>query len=957
MTGRFLASGARARSRVRRRHVLADRAAREKRHGGPKSPGKRADWGRLANIDADSSRPVAKPEVLVGGSPGQRRSDAYRRKVPAGVAGRFRPRFLRPRAAPFHAERGDRRRSPLSFLAWGILAVGATLSALGAFAWHSYVQSGANASFNTTTSSVAASLSTSLERDQDVLSTVRTLLEVGPRTTDAELRAWLRADDAVARYPGTFGFTYIERVESAGLGAFADAVRNDAPDGRQLSGPFTVAPKGARGPYCFTRLLYAQLPASLGGGSANSIISNLGPLLSPNYDYCDTPFDSFLQVTARSGEIGVIRLSQLFEFPTKGQPQIPSLVRDALGSLPLFAMVTPVYRDAVNLTTSSERVGALQGWVLGLFDATGILEPAGGAAHGVAVTLYHHAPGLPFVILRGAISGHHGGRARVLPLSGNRGWTVKVSESVTPAGLSATAQGLSVLFGGLLLSLLLFATIEILVVSRRNALQLVEVRTRDLRHQSTHDTLTGLPNRVLLFEHARRALSGARREQRPVALFAVDLDGFKKVNDTFGHVIGDAMLRSVASRLLDSVGDAGVVARLGADEFAVLTEEDEVVRHPELFASRLQDVIREPLELPAGSGFFLTVSASVGVATGARRSAEELLRDADTALNRARADGLGRYAVFDPEMHDAARKRLALDVDLRYALDSEEFYVVYQPIIDLRSGSIRGVEALLRWRHPRRGVVLPHEFISVLEESDLIVDVGRFVLEQACLQTKRWRDSGLPIGVSVNLSARQFNLNVVLDDVAEVLARTKADPSWLTLEMTESIAMTKTEVMSRSLHSLRSLGLRLAIDDFGTGYSSLAYLRDFPVDSLKIDRSFIDAIERPQGKPFLEALIQLGHSLELEIVAEGIERRSQLEILVAEGCDSGQGFLFLAPVEAAELTARFERDGLRLVAAGGALAEDPTGQVAVSDEAWSRSPSPARSATLRAPLGSDVTRI
>jgi diguanylate cyclase (GGDEF)-like protein len=786
------------------------------------------------------------------------------------------------------------------------------------------VQSGANSTFDTSTSSVAASLSTSVARDQDLLSTVRTLLEIGPRTTNAQLRMWLSADGAVARFPGVFGFTYIEHVQSANLAAYAAAVRVDPPV-PPFRGTFTIIPKGARAPYCFTRLIYAQLPKGVGGGSATGIISSLGPLLSPSFDYCDTPFDGLLQVTARSGHTGVIRLAQLFEFPTKGGPSIPPLVRSALGSLPLFAIVTPVYNDSANLATVGDREAASQGWVLGLFDATGIFQAANGVAHGVAVTLYHRSAGNPVVVLRSSISAKPAGRSRVLALRGNGGWTVKVSESVTPTGLSATAQGIAVLVGGLLVALLLFAIVEVLVVSRRNALRLVEVRTKDLRYQSTHDALTGLPNRVSVYEQAQAALGQARRSERAVALFFIDLDDFKKVNDTFGHGIGDDLLRSVGERLVAAVGDAGSVGRLGGDEFAVLAEDTDVARQPELFASRLQEVMREPFELPSGGGFFLSITASIGVATGPRRSSEELLRDADTALFRAKAEGLGRFAVFEPEMHDAARKRLALDIDLRQAMSVEQFYVVYQPIVDLRTETIYGVEALLRWQHPRRGVVMPQEFISILEESDLILEVGRYVLDQACTQARRWHEAGFPVGVSVNLSARQFNYNLVLDDVPMVLSRTGAEASWMTLEMTESIAMMQTELMVGTLQALRSLGLRLAIDDFGTGYSSLAYLREFPIDILKIDRSFIEAIEQPQGKPFLEALIKLGHSLDLEIVAEGIERRSQLEILVEEGCDSGQGFLFLPPVEPAELTARFERDGLRLVPSDVHLAEDTGG--------------------------------
>jgi diguanylate cyclase (GGDEF)-like protein len=842
--------------------------------------------------------------------------------------------FERLRAVPRALRKAWGSFSSLSLLAAVILLVGVVLSTLGALAWHSHVQSAENSSFDTTTHSVAASLATSVERDQDLLATVRTLLTIQPKTTNGELRAWLRGEGAVKRYPGAFGFTYIEHVRTPQLGQYIRTARRDPAIGQPATGPFVpfvIAPQGAIAPYCFTRLVYAQLPASLGGGGATGIISNLGQLLSPSFDYCDTPFASFLGNSAANGRAGVIRLSQLFGFTAKGGPRVPALVREALGTLPLFAIVAPVYRHSAQPTTPHDRDRALQGWVLGLFDATGLFAPATSVAHGVAVTLYHSGTGSPSVVLRGTTNVAHGARTTMLALEGDPGWSARVAVLASSAGLSATGQGIAVLIGGLIVSLLIFGIVEVLVVSRRKALRTVEQRTKDLRHQATHDSLTGLPNRDSVYEQAQAALGRLDKARVSLALFFIDLDDFKKVNDTFGHGIGDDLLRSVGARLVETAGGDGLVGRLGGDEFAVLAEGTSIARQPELFATRLQDAMREPFELPSGGGIYLSVSAGIGIAIGARESAEELLRDADTALFRAKSEGLGRYAVFEPEMHDAARKHLALDIDLRHALRFEQFYVVYQPIIDLRSRKIRGVEALLRWRHPERGVVLPAEFIAVLEESDLIIDVGRYVLQQACEQVLHWHEDGFDVGMSVNLSARQFHFDVVLDDVPLTLARTGVDPSWLTLEITESTAMAQTELMMRTLRSLRSFGMQIAIDDFGTGYSSLAYLRDFPIDILKIDRSFINAIEQPQGRPFLEALIRLGHSLDLEIVAEGIERPAQLEILVDEGCDSGQGFLFQRPVEASEITELFCRDGMRIGATTPDSENQPSGRAPVFD--------------------------
>ena len=421
-----------------------------------------------------------------------------------------------------------------------------------------------------------------------------------------------------------------------------------------------------------------------------------------------------------------------------------------------------------------------------------------------------------------------------------------------------------------------------------------------VRHQALHDSLTGLPNRALILDRADHMLQRARRESLDAAALFIDLDNFKTVNDTLGHGAGDELLQAVAARLAGVLRGSDTVGRLGGDEFVVLAEDVSVSAGPELVAERILDVMREPFYLACQDGSPITVSASVGVATG-RTSASDLLRDADIALYRAKANGKGCYALFEPAMQSAVLNRLELEMDLRSGLD-DELFIVYQPVFNLENMTVSGVEALLRWRHPRRGVIAPADFIPMLEETGLILGVGRWVLHQACAQAVAWQRQGRRLSMSVNVSMRQLETDTLLTDVADALRASGLDPADLVIEVTETVLMRDTDATVRRLRLLKGLGVRVAIDDFGTGYSSLAYLKQFPVDSLKIDRSFIAGIDGTrESAALMHTLVQLGRALGLETLAEGIEDPGQLERLQDENCDSGQGYLLGRPVEAAEL--------------------------------------------------------
>jgi diguanylate cyclase (GGDEF)-like protein len=401
----------------------------------------------------------------------------------------------------------------------------------------------------------------------------------------------------------------------------------------------------------------------------------------------------------------------------------------------------------------------------------------------------------------------------------------------------------------------------------------------------------------LILDRIDQMLARSRREHTPVAVLFLDLDNFKDVNDTLGHAAGDQLLTAVAARLVSAIRQEDTVGRLGGDEFVVLAEGASLAAGAEMVAERILDILATPFELP-GSDVPLSVTASIGIAEGRRATPDELLRDADVALYRAKAAGKKCAVVFAPAMQEAVDDSRNLETDLHAALGADQFFLLYQPTFDLSSGAFTGVEALLRWRHPTRGVIQPDDFIPALEASGLIVPVGRWVLEEACRQGAAWQRQGHPITVSINVSAKQLDRDQIVTDVHGALTSTGFDPALCVLELTETTLMHNVEETVGRLTLLKALGVRMAIDDFGTGYSSLAYLRQFPIDVLKIDRSFVSGItETSEAVALVHAMVQLGKALGLETVAEGVENDGQRVQLAAENVDTAQGFLFARPLD------------------------------------------------------------
>lgn len=432
------------------------------------------------------------------------------------------------------------------------------------------------------------------------------------------------------------------------------------------------------------------------------------------------------------------------------------------------------------------------------------------------------------------------------------------------------------------------------------SLALTDARNfEDAMHQAFHDSLTGLPNRALFLDRLEQAQSRARRSEVTIAVLFLDLDSFKTVNDSLGHVAGDELLVLAAGRLRRCLRPSDTAARFGGDEFAILLDDVGSRSSTELVAERVLAELRAPFELQGQEVF---ISASVGIATSEDRAGDDLLRNADLAMYRAKSAGKGRFETFEPGMHAAVLERLELEVDLQRAVFRNELVAHYQPIVNLATGEIVGTEALLRWIHPTRGMIGPDEFIPLAEETGAIHALGQWVLFEACRQTVEWNAgirAGAPLRIGVNLSGKQLEDPDLVSQVAGVLSETGLPPGRLVLEITETVLMHDLEGTIAKLCELRALGIGLSVDDFGTGYSSLQYLRRFPLESLKIAKSFVDGVAGPSHDAAVaRAVVELGSTFQLNVVAEGVETVEQHAQLITLGCQYGQGYLFARPAPA-----------------------------------------------------------
>jgi diguanylate cyclase (GGDEF)-like protein len=740
-----------------------------------------------------------------------------------------------------------------------LVAAGVAGSTLGAAVVVSSDAQRSHQAFVTSSMGIASSLKLAIQQEADLVISTEAFVGANPNASNAAFLNWVGSMQVKARYAEVGELGFVDIVQATELPQFVARIAADPPTPLSPGQSYQVTPPGNRPFYCLTQLWYR----------------NNGPVVPSGYDTCASYGSSAAKIIGRDISVPFSYIPFTFD------------------KVSYLAVSAPVYPGGVIPVTAEARTAAVLGFV-GVTTRPGFVLSQALTGHLGTAVAFSYGSGSTKVTFR---AGSAPASAQSSTIDLHNGWHVETFAVVDGAGVLGNANALALLMAGLVLSLLLGAFIYVLGTSRMRALALVDERTSELHHLALHDPLTDLPNRALILDRIDQMLARSRREHTPVAVLFLDLDNFKDVNDTLGHGVGDKLLAGVAARLTSAIRQEDTVGRLGGDEFVVLAEGASLAAGAEVVAERILDVLATPFEI-AGIESPLSVTASIGIAEGRRTTPDELLRDADIALYQAKAAGKRCAVVFAPAMQDAVDDHLTLDRDLLDALEAEQFFLLYQPTFDLSSGAFASVEALLRWRHPTRGVILPDDFIPALEASGLIVPVGRWVLQEACRQGAAWQRQGHHVTVSMNVSAKQLDRDQIVTDVHDALVNSGFDPALCVLELTETTLMHNVEDTVGRLTLLKALGVRVAIDDFGTGYSSLAYLRQFPVDVLKIDRSFVSGItDTSEAVALVHAMVQLGKALGLETVAEGVETDGQRAQLAAENVDTAQGFLFARPLE------------------------------------------------------------
>jgi diguanylate cyclase (GGDEF)-like protein len=714
------------------------------------------------------------------------------------------------------------------------------------------------AAFRQSSGQVASTLQLAIQREQDLVVTGAGFFLGDPGASNTQFRQWSTSVQALQRFPELLSWGEIVLVPASQLDAFAAKF---VPGASARPGSFRPIPAGVRPYYCLVAALQSR---------------PVQPAAPAAIDYCA----SGALVGLRDSGLGVYTAINL------GQGSV-------------LGVDVPFYRGGVVPSTVSARRAAFAGWMGMSLNPSVVLDTALQGHPGTAVAFrFHSAPAGGAFASSNAVfrAGKVPNDAWSVTMNLHNGWTVQTFAVAASSGVFADQSALAVLIAGVILSLVVGVLVLVLGTGRARALRLVAEQTGELRYQALHDALTGLPNRTLIMDRIEQLLARNRRAGTDGAALYVDLDEFKNVNDSLGHAAGDRLLVAAAARLQSTLRDADTIGRMGGDEFVVLIDGGELKIAPELVAERLLDVMRQPFELDSATP--LSVNTSIGIAVGDRASAGELLRDADIALYQAKTSGKNRYQTFSAAMHTETSHRIEVEFDLRAALAGDQFRLVYQPIYRLEDLTVVGVEALLRWQHPTHGLIQPDEFIPILEQTGQIREVGAWVLREACKQMAAWHALGDTIDISVNVSGAQLDSDAIVGHVREALASSGLDAASLIIEVTETALMRNASATARRLQSMKKLGVKIAVDDFGTGYSSLAYLQQFPVDCLKIDRTFTDAIATsPESKALIRTLVQLGRDLGLTTLAEGVETPGQLDHLRGEHVHEIQGFLLSRPLD------------------------------------------------------------
>ena len=744
-----------------------------------------------------------------------------------------------------------------------VLVAGSAVSFLTAEQSASGEQRSDRERFERTASEVAGELDRSIQRHEDLVVSIGAFVSESPLATSTVLGAWLERVQARSRYPELLAVGLVTVVQHDQLDEFQQRQIEDpaTPTGT----PAPIIPPGDRTFYC---LLQASIAYEI----------DL-PVIPTSLDYC-------------AGDFGLGALPQ--EARDSGEPSYVAIA--LMEGEPQLVVQAPIYRDGVVPFSIGERQAAYVGNLGLILSPEAVFSTVMQEYPSVVVNLTYRADGEPIVF-----SSDTGiSSAESTTITFGNGWSATVSRRAPTHGILTSTSTLTILVLGILAATLLAIVVYSLGTGRARARRLVRERTAELEHQALHDSLTGLPNRTLIIDRVEQLLSRCRRQGSVGAALFVDLDNFKNVNDSFGHDAGDRLLTLVTGRMNSVLQAVDTIGRMGGDEFVVLVQGDSSEALPEVVAQRLLSVLGKPFELEVGDRCCtLHVTASIGIASGDRSSAGDLLRDADLALYQAKGAGRNCYIHFRPEMQVDVRRRLELEIELRAALDNGELELYYQPIYHLADLTVVGAEALLRWNNPTRGVIQPDAFIPILEHSGEIVQVGRWVMNDACRQVAEWRRGGSNLTVSVNVSARQLDHASIVCDVQQALIAAELEPTALTVEVTETALMRDPTAVAQRLRDIKKLGVRIAIDDFGTGYSSLAYLQQFAVDSLKIDRAFTNALTlSAEANALIRTFARLGNDLGLTTLAEGVETIEQLDQLRHEHVEQVQGYLLARPMTA-----------------------------------------------------------
>jgi diguanylate cyclase (GGDEF)-like protein len=758
--------------------------------------------------------------------------------------------------APESSTKGRRFHSirAWSYVAIAIVLLGSCGSYFSAHSVASAHDQKDQKAFQASSLEISATLELSIQHEQDLIDSTESFLIGDPHATQAQFTQWADQVHVLGRFSDVSGLGIINYVTRAQLPQYA------AREAGNQSSPFKVIPSGVRPFYCL---------ASIGLFRAGANI------LPKDYDVCDSPEKALVLNARTSGKSAV--LPYIF----RG--------REVMG------LETPIYRGGGVPATRLERQRKFLEIIGLLLVPHTFLSQALVGHDDTAVALHYGSKNSSLVFRSGALDNAIHPRTSWINL--HDGWTLETLTSAVRPGIWGSSSARSIFLGGVLLSLLLGALIYLLSTGRARSMLLVRDRTSQLQFQALHDALTGLPNRALIVDRMDQLLERNRRNGTFAAALFVDLDDFKNVNDSLGHAAGDQLLVMVAERMKSTLRGADTIGRMGGDEFVILIDGGDGDATPDLVAQRLLNVMRQPFDLD-GALVPLIMNTSIGIAVGDRSSAGQLLRDADVALYQAKAAGKNQFTFFNPEMRVETDRRISLEFDLRAALSGRQFVLAYQPIYSLDDLTIVGVEALLRWDHPTEGRIQPNEFIPILERTGQICEVGAWVLIQACSQMSAWHELGYPMTVSVNVSGRQLDNDLIIGQIRDALAVSQLGASSLIIEVTETALMLDVDSAVHRLQAIKELGVGIAIDDFGTGYSSLSYLRQFPIDCIKIDQSFIDSLATSgESKALVKTFIQLGRDLGLKTLAEGVETFEQMDILRASRVSEVQGFLFSRPLD------------------------------------------------------------